>query len=173
MRPFVILHFLFLLSCPVSRLSSDTTDLQSVLKAFWEYSLLHHPNPSSLHLPQQFRGSNLKKKKKSHFATNPCCFFLSPPSDPPLPPLSLPPDVSSGVARRGGGEAGGFGSPSPRSSGGGSIRSLGLGGSISRRSTIKENSVELQEEDPRSLSHSACSSPLDPRGEAYAYSPDE
>lgn len=63
MRPFVILHFLFLLSCPVSRLSSDTTDLQSVLKAFWEYSLLHHPNPSSLHLPQQFRGSNFKKKQ--------------------------------------------------------------------------------------------------------------
>lgn len=79
----------------------------------------------------------------------------------------------SGVARRGGGEAGGFGSPSPRSSsgGGGSMRSLGLGGSIGRRSTVKENSVELQEEDRRSPSPPTCSSPVEPCGEAYA--PDE
>lgn len=51
------------------------------------------------------------------------------------------------------------------------MRSLGLGGSISRRSAIKENSVELQEEDRRSLSPPTCSSPLEPREEAYA--PDE
>ncbi|XP_044037579.1 myosin-11-like isoform X2 [Siniperca chuatsi] len=72
--------------------------------------------------------------------------------------------------RRGGGEAV-FGSPSPRSSS--SIRSLGLGGSITRRSTIKENSVELQEEEPRSPSPPACTPPLEPRGEAYTSSPDE
>ncbi|TDH03366.1 hypothetical protein EPR50_G00162150 [Perca flavescens] len=76
--------------------------------------------------------------------------------------------------RRGGGGGGGgeavFSSPSPRSSGGGSMRSLGLGGSIGRRSTIKENSVELPEEEPPSQSPSP--SP-DPRGDAYTYSPDE
>nr|XP_046270855.1 myosin-11-like isoform X2 [Scatophagus argus] len=79
--------------------------------------------------------------------------------------------------RRGGGGGGeaAFSSPSPRSSGGGSssMRSLGLGGSLSRRSTIKENSVELQEEEPRSPSPPACSSPPEPRGEAYSYSPEE
>ncbi|XP_034567790.1 myosin-11-like [Notolabrus celidotus] len=75
--------------------------------------------------------------------------------------------------RRGssGGEAS-FSSPSPRSSGGGGMRSLGLGGSISRRSTIKENSVELQEEEPpRSPSPRACSPPLENRMEEYP--PDE
>ncbi|XP_070836876.1 myosin-11-like [Chaetodon trifascialis] len=76
--------------------------------------------------------------------------------------------------RRGGGGEASFGSPSPRSGGGGgSIRSLGLGGSISRRSTIKENSVELQEEEPRSPSPAACASPLEPRMEVNAHSPDE
>ncbi|CAK6978097.1 myosin-11-like [Scomber scombrus] len=75
---------------------------------------------------------------------------------------------------RRGGEAG-FSSPSPRSSG--SIRSLGLGGggggSISRRSAIRENSVELQEEEPRSPSPPTCDSPAEPRGEVYTCSPDE
>lgn len=90
--------------------------------------------------------------------------------------MSLPPDVS-GVPRRGGsGGSGGeaaYSSPSPRSSSGGgsSMRSLGLGGSISRRSAIKENSVELQEEEPRSPSPDGCSPPLEPRGEVYT--PDE
>ncbi|XP_070704559.1 myosin-11-like isoform X1 [Pempheris klunzingeri] len=70
--------------------------------------------------------------------------------------------------RRGGGEVA-FSSPSPRSSGGGgSIRSFGLGGSVSRRSAIKENSVELLEEEPRSPSP-----PLEPRGEVDTYYPDE
>ncbi|KAM6913340.1 myosin-14-like [Lycodopsis pacificus] len=64
--------------------------------------------------------------------------------------------------RRGGGEAA-FSSPRSSSSvggggGGGSMRSLSLGGSIRRRSTIKENSVELQEEEPPSRSPSP---PLD------------
>ncbi|KAI3360057.1 hypothetical protein L3Q82_013864, partial [Scortum barcoo] len=72
--------------------------------------------------------------------------------------------------RRGGGEAV-FSSSSPRSGGGsvggGGMRSLGLGGSISRRSTIKENSVELQEEEPPSPSPPAGSPPLEPRGEVY------
>ncbi|KAM9346433.1 uncharacterized protein ABDE67_013040 [Symphorus nematophorus] len=78
--------------------------------------------------------------------------------------------------RRGGSGGGGeamYGSPSPRSTGGGSIRSFGLGGSISRRSTIKENSVELQEEEPRSPSPRAISPPLEARGESYTYDPDE
>ncbi|XP_036943976.1 myosin-11-like [Acanthopagrus latus] len=74
--------------------------------------------------------------------------------------------------RRGGGGEATYSSPSPRSSGGGSsMRSLGLGGSISRRSAIKENSVELQEEEPRSPSPRGCSPPLEPRGEVYT--PDE
>ncbi|XP_049417439.1 myosin-11-like isoform X1 [Epinephelus fuscoguttatus] len=81
--------------------------------------------------------------------------------------------------RRGGGSGEAvFSSPSPRSSSGGggslsssSMRSLGLGGSISRRSTtIKENSVELQEEEPPSRSPSP---PMEPHGEVYTYSPDE
>ncbi|XP_074511892.1 myosin-14-like [Sebastes fasciatus] len=75
--------------------------------------------------------------------------------------------------RRGGGEAM-FSSPSPRSSSGGvglgssssssSMRSLGLGGSISRRSTIKENSMDLQEEEPPSRSPSP---PMDDRSDDY------
>ncbi|XP_026180145.1 myosin-11-like isoform X2 [Mastacembelus armatus] len=82
--------------------------------------------------------------------------------------------------RRGGGE-GVFSSPSPRSSsssssglgGGGSIRSFGIGGGLSRRSTIKENSVELQEEEPLSPSPPACTPPLEACEEPYACSPDE
>ncbi|XP_041672765.1 myosin-11-like [Cheilinus undulatus] len=78
--------------------------------------------------------------------------------------------------RRGGGGSGGdssFSSPSPRSSGmgGASMRSLGLGGSVSRRSAIKENSVELQEEEPRSPSPRGCSPPLENRVDEYP--PDE
>ncbi|CAJ1075590.1 myosin-11-like [Xyrichtys novacula] len=74
--------------------------------------------------------------------------------------------------RRGGGSGGdvSFSSPSPRSSGGG-MRSLGLGGSISRRSTIKENSVELHEEEPRSPSPRAYSPQMENRTEEYL--PDE
>uniref|UniRef100_A0A3B4WTX9 Myosin-11-like n=1 Tax=Seriola lalandi dorsalis TaxID=1841481 RepID=A0A3B4WTX9_SERLL len=64
-------------------------------------------------------------------------------------------------------------SPSPRSSGGGSIRSFGMGGSIGRRSTLKENSVELQEEEPRSPSPPPCTPPLDAHEEDYTCSPDE
>ncbi|XP_051797434.1 myosin-11-like [Acanthochromis polyacanthus] len=76
--------------------------------------------------------------------------------------------------RRGGGEAV-FSSPSPRSSSGGSssIRSLGLGSSISRRNTIKENSVEMQEEEFRSPSPPACTPPLEALEEAYTCSADE
>lgn len=58
-----------------------------------------------------------------------------------------------------------FSSPSPRSSSGGGMRSLGLGGGLSRR-RIKENSLDLQEPPSRSPSP-----PLDPREESY--SPDE
>ncbi|KAM9843903.1 uncharacterized protein ACBR49_013021 [Aulostomus maculatus] len=67
-----------------------------------------------------------------------------------------------------------FGGPSLRSGGGsgGSIRSLGLVGGISRRSTIIENSVELQEEEePPSPPSPASTPPPDARGEANA--PDE
>ncbi|KAJ4931778.1 hypothetical protein JOQ06_010218 [Pogonophryne albipinna] len=70
--------------------------------------------------------------------------------------------------RRGSGGEAVFSSPSPRSSsGGGGMRSLGLGGGLSRRS-IKENSLDLQEEEAPSRSPSP---PLDPREESY--SPDE
>ncbi|XP_030590764.1 myosin-11-like isoform X2 [Archocentrus centrarchus] len=70
----------------------------------------------------------------------------------------------------GGGEAL-YSSSTPRSSGGGSsMRSLGLGGSISRRSNIKENSVELHEEEPPSP---ARTPPLESRAEVYTCSPDE
>ncbi|XP_049925259.1 myosin-11-like [Epinephelus moara] len=86
--------------------------------------------------------------------------------------------LRSKLRRGGGGGEAVFSSPSPRSSSGGggsmsssSMRSLGLGGSISRRSTtIKENSVELQEEEPPSRSPSP---PVEPHGEVYTYSPDE
>ncbi|KAG7219369.1 hypothetical protein INR49_019075 [Caranx melampygus] len=78
--------------------------------------------------------------------------------------------------RRGGGEVA-FGSPSPRSSGGGGgsiSRSFGMGGSIGRRSTIKENSVDLQEEEPRSPSPPPCTPPLEAEEEEdYNYGPDE
>lgn len=36
-----------------------------------------------------------------------------------------------------------------------------------------DNSVELQEEERRSPSPAACSSPLEPHSEAYDYCPDE
>lgn len=163
MRRFVILHFLFLLfhTCPQTQLICS---LSSKLSGRILLFLL--PNPS-----RHFRELS---QRKSRFVTNSCRLLLCPLSDPPLPALSLPPDACPGVARRGGGD-GGYGSPSPRSSSGGgsSIRSLGLGGSISRRSAVRENSEELQEEDPRSPSPPSCSSPLEARGEAYAYSPDE
>uniref|UniRef100_A0A7N6FEY6 Myosin, heavy chain 11b, smooth muscle n=1 Tax=Anabas testudineus TaxID=64144 RepID=A0A7N6FEY6_ANATE len=75
--------------------------------------------------------------------------------------------------RRGGGDAT-FSSPSPRSSGGSSsVRSFGMAGSISRRSNIKENSVELQEEEPPSPSPPACTPPLEARGEMYTSFPNE
>uniref|UniRef100_A0A7N6ANJ3 Myosin, heavy chain 11b, smooth muscle n=1 Tax=Anabas testudineus TaxID=64144 RepID=A0A7N6ANJ3_ANATE len=65
-------------------------------------------------------------------------------------------------------------SPSPRSSGGSSsVRSFGMAGSISRRSNIKENSVELQEEEPPSPSPPACTPPLEARGEMYTSFPNE
>uniref|UniRef100_UPI003AAC3CF7 uncharacterized protein n=1 Tax=Centroberyx gerrardi TaxID=166262 RepID=UPI003AAC3CF7 len=68
---------------------------------------------------------------------------------------------------RRGGEAA-FVSSSPRSGGGGGggsfMRSAGLGGSMSRRSGVKENSVELQEEEPPSAY-------LEPRGDGSAYYP--
>ncbi|XP_029913524.1 myosin-11-like isoform X2 [Myripristis murdjan] len=69
--------------------------------------------------------------------------------------------------RRGGEVA--FSSSSPRSGGSGSsmMRSITHGGSISRRSGIKENSVELQEEECRSPSPSAFSPPLDGGFNAY------
>ncbi|XP_040047252.2 myosin-10 [Gasterosteus aculeatus] len=74
--------------------------------------------------------------------------------------------------RRGGGGEAAFSSPGPRSSGGGAVRSLSLGGSVSRRSTVRENSVELMEEEPPSRSRTP-SPPVDPRGEADAFSPNE
>ncbi|KAM8845605.1 myosin-14-like [Spinachia spinachia] len=74
--------------------------------------------------------------------------------------------------RRGGGGEAAFSSPSPRSSGGGAVRSLSLGGSLSRRSTVRENSVELMEEEPPSRSRTP-SPPVDPRGEVDASSPNE
>lgn len=62
----MILNVLFLLPCPASHLSSDTTDLKlsSKLPGIFSSSLtgflLHlphrSPNPSSLHLLQDFRG---------------------------------------------------------------------------------------------------------------------
>lgn len=64
----MILNVLFLLPCPASHLSSDTTDLKlsSKLPGIFSSSLtgflLHlphrSPNPSSLHLLQDFRGFN-------------------------------------------------------------------------------------------------------------------
>ncbi|KAM6967145.1 myosin-14-like [Tautogolabrus adspersus] len=85
---------------------------------------------------------------------------------------SLKSKLRRGSSGGGGGDSS-FSSPSPRSSsvGGSSLRSLGLGGSISRRSTIKENSVELQEEEPRSPSPRGCSPPLENQEEDYP--PDE
>lgn len=59
--------------------------------------------------------------------------------------LSAPPLCSGGGVPRRGGEAA-FGAPSPRSSSG--IRSSGFGGNVGRRSVVKENSVEVQEEEP-------------------------
>ncbi|CAI5676428.1 unnamed protein product [Oreochromis niloticus] len=76
--------------------------------------------------------------------------------------------------RRGGGGAGGevlYSSSTPRSSG--SMRSLGLGGSINRRSNIKENSVELHKEESPSPSSPARTPPLEPRAEVYTCSPNE
>ncbi|KAM4535463.1 uncharacterized protein V3H82_025223 [Fundulus diaphanus] len=69
--------------------------------------------------------------------------------------------------RRGGGE------PvfsAPRSSSGG-IRSSGLGPGASRR--VRENSLEMQEEEPPSPSPPTSSPQLDQHGEGYACSPDE
>ncbi|XP_075871877.1 uncharacterized protein LOC142881465 [Nelusetta ayraudi] len=80
---------------------------------------------------------------------------------------------------RRGGSDGGFGAASsPRSSSGGgsvcsSIRSLGLGGSIGRRSAIKENSVEVQEEERRSPSPPPCDSPMELHEEELDFHPDE
>ncbi|KAK5884517.1 hypothetical protein CesoFtcFv8_018330 [Champsocephalus esox] len=69
--------------------------------------------------------------------------------------------LRSKLRRSSGGEAV-FSSPSPRSSsGGGGMRSLGLGGGLSRRS-IKENSLDLQEEEPPSRSPVPPTGP--PRG---------
>ncbi|XP_062264089.1 myosin-11-like isoform X2 [Platichthys flesus] len=76
--------------------------------------------------------------------------------------------LKSRLRRGGSGGEAMFASSSPRSSsGGGSIRSFGLGGSISRRSVIRENSMELQEDEPPSPSPPACTSPLNERGEVY------
>ncbi|MEQ2194597.1 hypothetical protein XENOCAPTIV_000304 [Xenoophorus captivus] len=80
--------------------------------------------------------------------------------------FSLPPDVW-GILRRGGGE------PvfsAPRSSSGG-IRSSGLGPGVSRR--VKENSLDLQEEEAPSPSPPTSSPQLDQHREGYPCSPDE
>ncbi|XP_068193831.1 myosin-11-like isoform X2 [Antennarius striatus] len=73
--------------------------------------------------------------------------------------------------RRGGGSGGeaAFSSSSPRSAGGGGvIRSSAVGGAIRRRSNIKENAVDGQEEEPRSPSPRVCSPHLE-----EAYGPQE
>ncbi|XP_056143748.1 myosin-11-like [Lampris incognitus] len=71
---------------------------------------------------------------------------------------------------RRGGEVSAFGGGSPRSSGG-SMRSTGLGPSISRWSGIRENSLEFQEEHPHSPSP-ACTPPPELQGEVNGC-PDE
>ncbi|XP_061906286.1 myosin-11-like isoform X2 [Entelurus aequoreus] len=74
----------------------------------------------------------------------------------------------SGASPHGGSSGGGS------SGGGGAMRSLGLmGGSISRRSAIVENSLEIPEEEPRSPSPPASSTPPEACEEVNDCPPDE